>query len=84
VSALTNEGIPELLAELGALLRPVREFLELAIPHGRAAIISRMHQVGQVVESNYEDGDVARFKVRIPPHFHHEFEPYLVKALQTA
>jgi hypothetical protein len=43
-----------------------------------------MHQVGQVVESNYEDGNVARFKVRIPPHFHHEFEPYLVRELQTA
>jgi GTP-binding protein HflX len=84
VSALTGEGIAELLAELGALLRPVREFIELAIPHGRAAIISRMHQVGQVVESNYEDGNVARFKVRIPPHFHHEFEPYLVRELQTA
>jgi GTP-binding protein HflX len=84
VSALTGEGIPELLAELGALLRPVREFIELAIPHARAAMISRMHQVGQVVESNYDDGQVARFKVRIPPHFHHEFEPYLVRELQTA
>ena len=39
VSAITGEGIEELLAELGALLRPVREFLELAIPHGRAAVI---------------------------------------------
>jgi len=84
VSAITGHGVPELLAELGALLRPVREFIELAIPHGRAGIISRMHQVGQVVESNYEDGEVARFKVRIPPHFHHEFEPYLVRELQTA
>jgi GTP-binding protein HflX len=84
VSARTGEGIEELLAELGVLLRPVREFLELAIPHQKAAIISRMHQVGQVVESDYEDGEVARFKVRIPPHFHHEFQPYVVKELQTA
>lgn len=84
VSAITGEGIEELLAELGALLRPVREFLELAIPHEKAAMISRMHQVGQVVESNYDHGDAARFKVRIPPHFHHEFEPYVVKELQTA
>jgi GTP-binding protein HflX len=84
VSATTGEGIGELLAELGALLRPVREFLELAIPHQKAAIISRMHQVGQVVESNYEDGERARFKVRIPPHFHHEFQAYVVKELQTA
>lgn len=83
-SAVTGEGIVELLAELGALLRPVREFLELAIPHGQAAVISRMHQIGQVVESDYEDGEVARFKVRIPPHFHHEFRDFVVKELQTA
>jgi len=84
VSATTGEGIGELLAELGALLRPVREFLELAIPHSQAGLISRMHQVGQVVESNYDNGEVARFKVRIPPHFHHEFDRYVVRALQTA
>lgn len=84
VSAKTGEGVKELLDELGALLRPVREFLELAIPHDKAAIVSRMHEVGQVVESNYDDGEVARFKVRIPPHLHHEFEPYVVKELQTA
>jgi len=84
VSAISGEGIPELLGELGALLRPVRVFLELAIPHDRAAVISRMHEVGQVVESDYNDGEVARFKVRIPPHFHHEFQSFVVKELQTA
>src|SRR5689334_13184708 len=32
-SALTGEGTPELLAELGSALRPQRELLELAVPH---------------------------------------------------
>ena len=84
VSAISGEGIEELLAELGVLLRPVREFLELAIPHGKASVISRMHEVGQVVETSYDDAEVARFKVRIPPHLHHEFKPFVVRELQTA
>jgi GTPase len=83
VSALTGEGIPELLHELGILLRPVREFLELSVPHTEAAVIARLHEIGQVVERDY-GGATARFKARIPPHFHHEFRPFVVRELQTA
>jgi GTP-binding protein HflX len=83
ISARNGDGIPELLGELGAALRPIREFLELFVPHERSDVIARLHEVGQVVEREY-NGDAARFKVRIPPHFHHEFEKYVVKSLQTA
>jgi GTPase len=83
ISAQTGEGIPELMAELGAQLRPIREFLELEVPHHHAGVIARLHEIGQVVERNYE-GEVARFKARIPPHLREEFAPYLVRQLQTA
>lgn len=83
ISAQTGDGIPVLLAELGAQLRPIREFMELAVPHGQSDIIARLHEVGQVVERHYE-GEVARFKARIPPHFHREFERFLIRELQTA
>ena len=83
ISAKTGQGIPELMAELGTALRPIREFLELAVPHERSDIIARLHEVGQVIERDYE-GESARFKARIPPHFHHEFEKFVVKELQTA
>jgi GTP-binding protein HflX len=83
ISAKTGEGMPELMAELGSALRPIREFLELSVPHERSDIIARLHEVGQVVERDYE-GEFARFKVRIPPHFHHEFQRFVVKELQTA
>jgi GTP-binding protein HflX len=83
VSALTGEGIPELLHELGTQLKPVREYLELSVPHDQSAVIARLHEIGQVVERDYE-GDEARFKVRIPPHLHHEFEPFVVRDLQSA
>jgi GTPase len=83
ISAANGEGVPALLAELGSQLRPIREFLELSVPHDQAGVIARLHEVGQVVERNY-DGATARFKARIPPHLHEEFAPFFVRQLQTA
>lgn len=82
VSASTGEGIPALIKELGTQLRPIREFVELRVPHGESAVIARLHQVAQVTERDYE-GAQARFKARIPPHFHSEFEAYIVRHLQN-
>lgn len=82
ISAENGEGIPALLAELGSQLRPAREFMELAVPHERAGVIARLHEVGQVVERRY-DGRTARFKARIPPQFRREFAPFVVQELQA-
>lgn len=79
ISARTGAGFEELKGELGGMLRPMRQFMELAIPHEAAALIARLHAFGQVMEKDY-DGPVARFKVRLPPHLVPEFTPFLVKA----
>ena len=76
VSAKTGDGMPALLAELGSLLRPVRELVNLSIPHHEAAIISRLHTSAQVLERDY-NGGTARFKARIPPHLRSEFESFI-------
>ena len=78
ISARSGEGIAPLLAELGTQLRPIREFLTLRVPQEKAAVIARIHAVGQVVESRYS-GKNARFKVRIPPHLLDEFTPFVVE-----
>ena len=83
VSAATGEGFPALSAELGSRLRPSREFVELNVPHTEPAVIARLYAVGQVVECDY-NGDGARFKARIPPHFHAEFAPFIVQDLRVA
>lgn len=75
ISAKTGEGVAELMVELGSMLRPVREFLNLSIPHESAAVIARLHAVAQVVERDYS-GATARFKARIPPHLRSEFATY--------
>ena len=77
ISAKTGEGVEHLLAEIGTQLRPIREFLLLRVPQSEAAVIARLHAVGQVVESRYS-GKNARLKVRIPPHLHEEFAPFVV------
>ena len=77
ISAKTGEGVGPLLAELGTQLRPVREFLDLRVPQEKAAVIARIHAIGQVVTSRYS-GKNARFRVRIPPHLHTEFAPFVV------
>ena len=76
ISAKTGEGLPALRAELGTLLRPMREFVELSVPHEASAVIARLHAVAQVVERDYT-GATARFKARIPPALHQEFAPFI-------
>ena len=80
VSARTGRGLDELMSELGVMLKPVRIFLELEIPHEASEVMARLHAVAQVVERDYT-GDKARFTARIPPHLHAEFSPYISRNL---
>jgi GTP-binding protein HflX len=82
VSARTQAGFAELLAALGHTLRPIRDFLELSIPHSEAAAVARLFEVGQIVERDY-DGKAAWFKVRLPPHLRAEFARFVVAELGT-
>jgi len=77
ISARTGKGVDELLAEISTQIRPEREFVELKIPHEEAALIARLHKVGQVLERKYLT-KVAKFTARIPPQYHAEFEGFIV------
>ncbi len=82
ISAKTGEGLGQLMEELNTQVRPIREFMELSVPHEASAVIARLHAVGQVIERDY-NGEKAWFKVRIPPHLHGEFAPFVIQELQT-
>ena len=77
VSARKGTGFPDLMSELGIMLRPIRATVELEIPHDAPEVTARLHSVGQVLESRY-DGDKAWFRAQIPPYVAHEFSAYLV------
>jgi GTP-binding protein HflX len=78
ISATTGQGVEELLSEISSQIRPERELLELRIPHEAAAVIARLHKVGQVLERRYL-AKTAKFKARIPPHHHAEFAEFIVE-----
>ena len=78
ISARTGKGVEELLAEISTQIRPERELVELKIPHEAAAVIARLHKVGQVLERRYL-AKTAKFKARIPPHHHAEFAAFIAE-----
>jgi len=78
ISATKGKGIEELLGEIGSQIRPERELLELRIPHEEAAVIARLHKVGQVLERRYL-AKTTKFKARIPPHHRAEFAAFVAE-----
>lgn len=78
LSAKSGVGFAELMADLGLMLRPIRDFVALEVPHDAPQVIARLHAVGQVVERDYS-GERARFRVRIPPHLRAEFAEFIVE-----
>ena len=78
VSARTGKGFEAFMAELGKQLRPVREMLELSIPHSQSEVIAQLHEVGQVLERDY-DAPEAMFKALIPPSHRAAFEPFIIR-----
>jgi len=81
ISAKTGKGVDDLLGALSSMLKPVRQFVEILIPHENPALAAKVYHVGQVVERSYEAEGV-RFKVRIPPFLISEFRDYIVRELQ--
>ena len=82
ISAKTGDGLDALLGEISSALRPIREFVELKIPHDKPQVMARLHEVAQVVERSYK-GKSARFKARIPPHLRREFEQFIEQELRS-
>ena len=80
ISAKTGAGVEELLSEISSQIRPERELLELRIPYEEAAVIARLHKLGQVLERRYL-AKTTKFKARIPPHHHAEFAAFIVKSV---
>ena len=74
-SAKTGAGLDELRAELGAMLRPRRVWMDLTLPASDGAVAARIRAVGEVVEESYE-GEQVHLRARIPPHARAEFERY--------
>jgi len=57
VSALTGEGLPQLLRQIGTMLAAQQERLCVRIPLGRGDLLAALHRSGKVARQSLEDGD---------------------------
>ncbi len=75
VSALTGEGIPELLAAVAEDLEKQMDVLTLMVPYDRGDVIASAHRLGEVLaEKHDEEGTV--LEVRLPAHLQGEFKKF--------
>jgi GTPase len=79
ISALTGEGIEELLSSVEDELFEAYIEVEVEIPYQQGNIISSFHEYGQV-EEVVNGGNGARIKGLIPRRILYQFEPYLLNA----
>jgi GTP-binding protein HflX len=65
VSALTGEGIADLLDAIAQRLRALSRVVEFAIPHGRGDVLAALHREGEVLVEVHE-ADHTRVQARVP------------------
>ncbi len=56
VSALTGEGIEQLLRAVGDRLRVADRVVELVVPFGRGDVLAAVHREGEVVDESHSEG----------------------------
>ena len=65
VSALTGQGMEELYAVLSKTLKELRVYIDQVIPYAKGALVSRIHEQGQIVSEEYEEAGV-HIKAYVP------------------
>lgn len=68
VSAVTGEGLPELVERIESLLTPPSVDLDLLIPFDRGDLVSLLHREGEILSESHEEGGT-RMQVRVPARF---------------
>jgi GTP-binding protein HflX len=76
ISALTGEGIPELLTAIGDRLRASAQVLDLVVPYERGDILAAVHREGEVLVESHDD-NAARLRVRVDRAGASRFEAFV-------
>ncbi len=64
-SAVTGEGIAELLAAVGERLRALAHVEEFLVPYDRGDVLAALHRAGEVLVEVHDDG-CTRVRARLP------------------
>jgi GTPase len=79
ISAVTGEGMHDLLLAVGDRLRALASVVELAVPWDRGDVLAAVHREGEVV-SEAAEGEVMRVRARLEPAAVNRFAEFLVEA----
>jgi GTP-binding protein HflX len=72
ISALTGQGIPELLERLEQVLDEGMVLIDVLLPYGRGDLLGLAHQRGMILSEGHEENGtalVARVPASMRPHF---------------
>lgn len=83
ISAVTGEGLPELLNLLRDELFESYTPIHVRLPYKQGALISLFHELGQVERVEHERG-VVNMQGRVPGRFLAQFSPWRVTALPSS
>jgi GTP-binding protein HflX len=64
LSALTGEGVDELLSTVADRLRALEQVVELLVPYDRGDVVAALHREGEVLVEAHED-DATRIRARL-------------------
>jgi GTP-binding protein HflX len=79
ISALSKEGVEELLARITEEVANLRKVFHLRIPQSEYKLVSDLMREGRVLSSDYEDNDVL-LTVEVPLILEHRVKDYEVHA----
>jgi GTP-binding protein HflX len=76
VSALTGDGLPELLVEIErGLPRPSAE-VNVVLPYARGDLLARAHREGEVLRLEHTDAGT-ELTARVPPSLAYELDRFV-------
>lgn len=77
ISALTGEGVDELLEAISRALPPTRREVELLLPYSRGELAAKIRRDGIIISEEYKNDGIA-MKAVVDVRFLGEFEEYIV------
>jgi GTP-binding protein HflX len=78
ISALTGEGVDDLLTGLAEALKGHKQLMKLEIPMSEGRLLAQLKQSATVLEEKYE-GEFAELLIRVPAPLVPRCEPYLAE-----
>jgi GTP-binding protein HflX len=79
ISALTGEGVDQLVEAVGDRLRAMAQVMELVVPYDRGDVLAAIHREGEVLVERHND-DAAQLRVRLDPAGAARFREWAVEA----